>query len=338
MKEIEVDRHPRTARAQPGLTWDEFNLATAAHGLATTGGVVSSTGIAGLTLGGGYGWLQGKYGLTVDNLVAAETVTADGDVLIASEEENADLFWALRGGGGNFGVVTSFTYNLHPVSTVLGGLAAFPLSAADGVVDVFRRLTKAAPDELGVQCGFVTGPDGSTKLAAIPVCHCGELDQAQDDIRLVRELGTPLLDAIGPMSYVDQNHLLDASFPAGALNYWKSAFFTDLSDAAARVLIECFEQCPSPMTACVIESMGGAASRVAPTATAYAHREPGYSLLLLSQWTDTADSEPNIAWHGRHSKRSSPTWRTAATSTTSRPTTAATPGTRTARTTSDSSS
>ncbi len=296
MKEIEVDPQARTAHARPGLTWDEFNIATATHGLATTGGVVSSTGIAGLTLGGGYGWLQGKYGLTVDNLLAAEVVTADGDVLRASEEENADLFWALRGGGGNFGVVTSFTFRLHPVRTVLGGLAAFPLAGADDVVDVFRRVTKEAPDELAVQCGFVTGPDASSKLVALPVCHCGDLDRAKADIGLVRELGTPLLDAIVPKSYVDQNRQLDENFPSGALNYWKSAFFTELSDAATRVLIECFEQCPSPMTACIIESMGGAASRIAPASTAYAHREPGYSLLLLSQWANAADSEPNIAW------------------------------------------
>jgi FAD/FMN-containing dehydrogenase len=296
MKEIEVHPEARTARAQPGLTWDELNIATAPHGLATTGGVVSTTGIAGLTLGGGFGWLQGRYGLAVDNLLAAEVVTADGQVLQASEEDDADLFWAIRGGGGNFGVVTSFTFRLHPVSTVLGGLAAFPLEMADAVIDGFRRVTKAAPDELGVQCGLVTGPDASTKLIALPLCHCGELEQAEVDIRPVREIGTPLLDAIEPKPYAEQNRQLDASFPAGALNYWKSAFFTDLSDAAARVLVESFEQCPSSMTACVIEAMGGAASRVAPSAMAYAHREPGFNLLLLSQWTDPADTEPNIAW------------------------------------------
>src|SRR6478672_969801 len=173
MKDIVVDPGTRTARAQPGLTWGEFNIATATHGLATTGGVVSTTGISGLTLGGGFGWLQGKYGLSVDNLLAAEVVTADGDVLDAGEHDNADLFWALRGGGGNFGVVTAFTYRLHPVTTVLGGSLAFPLSNADAVVDAYRRLAKEAPDELGVQCGLLS-PDPTTKVAAIVVCHCGD--------------------------------------------------------------------------------------------------------------------------------------------------------------------
>jgi FAD/FMN-containing dehydrogenase len=296
MKDVGVDPIARTARAQPGLTWGEFNTATAAHGLATTGGVVSTTGISGLTLGGGFGWLQGKYGLSVDNLLAAEVVTAEGDVLNASEDDNDDLFWAIRGGGGNFGVVTSLTYRLHPVTTVLGGPAAFPLAAADGVIDSYRRLTKEAPDELGVQCGLLTGPDAATKVAAVVVCHCGEADQAEAEIRSVRELGTPLLDGIGRKTYVEQNRQIDANFPPGALNYWKSAFLTDLSDAAARVLAERFEQCPSPMTACVLESMSGAASRVAPTATAFPHRQPGHNLLILSQWADPADTEPNIAW------------------------------------------
>ncbi|HEX4866644.1 MAG TPA: FAD-binding oxidoreductase [Acidimicrobiales bacterium] len=295
MKQIVVDPGARTVRAQPGLTWGEFNIATATHGLATTGGIVSTTGISGLTLGGGYGWLQGKYGLSVDNLLAAEVVTADGHVLDASEHDNADLFWALRGGGGNFGVVTSFTYRLHPVTTVLGGSLAFPLTGADAVIDAYRRLTEEAPDELGVQCGLLS-PDPSTKVAAIVVCHCGDLDQAEADIKSVRQLDTPLVDSIGPRSYVDQNRQIDESFPPGALNYWKSAFFTDLSDEAARVLIDQFEQCPSPMSFCVLESMGGAASRVASAATAYPHREPGHNLLLLSQWADPADTEPNIAW------------------------------------------
>ena len=295
MKQIVVDPAARTARAQPGLTWGEFNVATAKHGLATTGGIVSTTGISGLTLGGGYGWLQGKYGLSVDNLLAAEMVTADGDVLDVSEHENADLFWAVRGGGGNFGIVTSLTYRLHPVATVLGGSLVFPLSRADAVIDAYRRLAKEAPDELGVQCGFLS-PDASSKVAAIVVCHCGDLDQAEADLESVRQLGTPLVDSIEPRSYVDQNRRIDESFPAGALNYWKSAFFTDLSDDAAKVLIDQFEQCPSPMSFCVLESFSGAASRVVSAATAYPHREPGHNLLLLSQWADPADTEPNIAW------------------------------------------
>jgi FAD/FMN-containing dehydrogenase len=296
MKDVAVDGTARIAQAEPGVTWDGFNLATAAHGLATTGGVMSTTGIAGLTLGGGYGWLQGKYGLAIDNLTSVEVVTANGSVVRASEEVNADLFWALRGGGGNFGVVTSFTFRLHPVSTVFGGLIGYPVAAAEEVLDAYRRVTKAAPDELTVQCGLSTAPDGSTRMVAVPLCHCGELAQAETDVRPLRELGAPLLDELGPLPYVEQNRLSDEMLPRGALNYWKSAFFRELSDAAIATLLECFEQVPSAMTLCVIEAMGGAAARVAPTATAYPHREPGYSLLILAQWSEPADTPDNIAW------------------------------------------
>ena len=296
MKGVAVDGTARIAHAEPGVTWDGFNLATAAHGLATTGGVVSTTGIAGLTLGGGYGWLQGKYGLAIDNLTSVEVVTANGSVVRASEEVNVDLFWALRGGGGNFGVATSFTFRLHPVSTVFGGLIGYPVGAAEEVLDAYRRVTKGAPDELTVQCGLSTAPDGSTRMVAVPLCHCGELAQAETDVRPLRELGTPLLDELGPLPYVEQNRLSDEMLPRGALNYWKSAFFRELSDAAIATLLECFEQVPSAMTLCVIEAMGGAAARVAPTATAYPHREPGYSLLILAQWSEPADTPDNIAW------------------------------------------
>jgi FAD/FMN-containing dehydrogenase len=296
MKGVAVDGAARVAQAEPGVTWDEFNLATAAHGLATTGGVVSTTGIAGLTLGGGYGWLQGKYGLAIDNLASVEVVTADGDVVRASEEDNTDLFWALRGGGGNFGVATSLTFRLHPVSTVFGGLIVYPVGAADEVLDAYRRVTEGAPDEFTIQCGIGTAPDGSTRIVAVPLCHCGELAQAETDVRPLRQLGAPLFDELGPLPYVEQNRLSDERLPRGALNYWKSAFFTELSDAAVATLLECFEQVPSAMTLCVIESMGGAAARVAPTATAYPHREPGYSLLILAQWSEPADTPDNIAW------------------------------------------
>jgi len=298
MKGIHVDPRHRTVRAQPGLTWREFNRAAAIHGLATTGGVVSTTGIAGLTLGGGLGYLMGRYGLTADNLASAEVVTADGRVLTASAEENEDLFWALRGGGGNFGVVTSFQYRAHPLTTVLGGMLVHPLSTAPTVLDFYRQFTAGAPDELGVGCGLVHAPDGSgAKIVALPLCHAAEdLQRADADLKALREFGPPAMDAIQPMPYPAVNTMLDQAFPAGALNYWKSAFLTELSDAAVRIIVDAFEQAPSTMTCIVFDHLHGEATRVDPTATAFPHRRPGYSVLLLTQWADPGDTRVNIAW------------------------------------------
>jgi FAD/FMN-containing dehydrogenase len=298
MKGIHVDPQTRTVRAQPGVTWREFNRSAAIHGLATTGGVVSTTGIAGLTLGGGLGYLMGRYGLTSDNLLSAEVVTADGRVLVASADENEDLFWALRGGGGNFGAVTSFQYRAHPVATVLGGLLVHPLSTAPAVLDFYRQFTAAAPDELGVGCGLVHAPDGSgAKFVALPLCHAAEdLQQAETDLKALREFGPPDMDAIQPMPYPAVNTMLDDAFPRGALNYWKSAFLTELSDAAVRIIVDAFEQAPSTMTCIILDHLHGEATRVDPTATAFPHRQPGYSLLLLTQWADPADTRANIAW------------------------------------------
>jgi FAD/FMN-containing dehydrogenase len=298
MKDIHVDARRRTVRAQPGLTWREFNQAAATHRLATTGGVVSTTGIAGLTLGGGLGYLMGSYGLAADNLLSAEVVTADGRVLTASAEENEDLFWALRGGGGNFGVVTSFQYRAHPLDTVLGGMVVHPLSTAPAVLDFYRQFTAGAPDELGVGCGLVHAPDGSgAKIVALPLCHAAEdLQRAQADLKELREFGPPAMDAIEPMPYPAVNTMLDEAFPAGALNYWKSAFLTELSDAVVGVIVDAFEQAPSSMTCIVFDHLHGEATRVDPTATAFPHRQPGYSLLLLTQWADPGDTRVNIAW------------------------------------------
>ena len=298
MKGIHVDTRARTIRAQPGLTWREFNRAAAAHGLATTGGVVSTTGIAGLTLGGGLGYLMGKYGLAVDNLLSAEVVTADGGVLTASADENQDLFWALRGGGGNFGLVTSFLYRAHPVVTVLGGMLAHPLQAAPAVLDFYRRFTEGAPDELGVGCGLVHAPDGSgAKLVALPLCHADEdLGRADADVKPLREFGPPVMDAVQPIPYPAVNTMLDDGFPRGALNYWKSAFLTDLSETAMRIIIDAFEEAPSTMSCIIIEHIHGQATRVDATATAFPHRQPGYNLFLLTQWAGPADSQANIAW------------------------------------------
>ncbi|MDQ3946259.1 MAG: FAD-binding oxidoreductase [Actinomycetota bacterium] len=298
MKGIHVDPRARTARAQPGVTWAEFNRVTGLHGLATTGGVVSSTGIAGLTLGGGLGYLMGAFGLTVDNLVSAEVVTAFGRVVTASTDENPDLFWALRGGSGNFGVVTSFEYRLHPVATVLGGLLVHPFGIAGDVVNFYRQFTGDAPDEVGVGLGLVHAPDGSGEpVVALPMCHASaDLARAEADLKPLRTFGPPVMDTVGAVPYPAVNTMLDDGFPRGALNYWKSAFLTDLTADAGAAMVEAFAQAPSPMTCIVIDHLHGQAARVAATATAFPHRQPGYSVFILTQWADPADTDANMAW------------------------------------------
>jgi FAD/FMN-containing dehydrogenase len=297
MRGIHVDPATRRVRAQSGVTWNEYNRATNVYGLATTGGVISTTGISGLTLGGGLGWLMGKYGMAIDNLESAEVVLADGSVVTASDDDDADLFWAIRGGGGNFGVVTSFEYRAHPVDMILGGIAAHPLSAAGEFFDFYRQFTKSLPDELTSFAGLVHAPDGGgTKIVANPVCHCGDPAQAESDLKPVHEFGPPLLDLIGPMPYPVINTLLDAGFPKGALNYWKSAFFTELSDAAVRTMVDAFEAAPSQMSGMVIEHFHGEVTRVDPTATAFPHRRPGYNLALIGEWLDPSETETNIRW------------------------------------------
>ena len=296
MKEVVVDPAARTTQAQPGLTWGEFNTAAAAHGLATTGGVVSTTGIAGLTLGGGFGWLQGAYGLTIDNLLAVELVTAEGDVVSVDQQSQPDLFWAVRGGGGNFGVVTSFTYLTHPVERVVGGPVAWSLDEAPDTLRAFRDIADGAPDELTVQAGLLTGPDGVTKVGAISTCHCGSSAQAAADLDPVRKRGVALLDAIDEMPYPARSSGSDASFPKGALNYWKTAFLADLTDDAIETLVDCYRRCPSAMSYCVLEAVTGAVTRVDPQATAFPHRSPGFNLLLLGHWADPTQTDANIAW------------------------------------------
>src|SRR5581483_4229848 len=205
MKRMDVDAKARTARAEAGLTWGEYNQVTQAHGLASTGGVVSTTGIAGLTLGGGLGWLMGAYGMAIDNLVGAEVVTADGEVVRANDRENTDLFWALRGGGGNFGVVSSFEFALHPVGPiVLSGLVAHPLGSALAVLRFAREFAAAAPDKLTIECAFLRGPD-SVPLVAVAVCHCGGLNEAENDVRALRAFGAPVMDTIGHQTYEATN-------------------------------------------------------------------------------------------------------------------------------------
>jgi len=298
MKGIRVDHRTWRVWAQPGVTWREYNRAAGLHELATTGGVVSTTGIAGLTLGGGEGWLMGRYGLTIDNLLAVELVTADGKVLTVSAEQNEDLFWAVRGGGGNFGVVTAFEYRAHPVSTVTGGVIAHPLRDGLAVLDFYREFSSTAPDELTVFFGLVDAPDGSgEKLVVMPLCHCGgDLEQVDSDLAPLRTFGSPVIDDVRLMPYPVMNTLSDDGYPRGALNYWNSAFVRELSDAAMEIMVESFERCPSPMSGLMVAHYHGAVTRVDPAATAFPHREPGYNLLVAAQWLDPAETETNINW------------------------------------------
>lgn len=298
MKGIYVDARARTVRAEGGTTWAEVNRATQLHGLAVTGGVVSSTGVAGLTLGGGFGWLMGKHGLALDNLLSVELVTADGKVLTASSTDVPDLFWAVRGGGGNFGVVTSFEFRVHPVGpTVTGGVIAHPFEQARETLRFFRDSTRSLPDEHLLFGGLIHAPDGSgAKLAAMVTCHCGPVADGEKAMRPLKSFGKPIMDALGPMPYSAVNSMLDGAYPKGALNYWKSSFLAELSDDAIDTLIACFAQCPTPMGQLLIEHMHGAATRVEPTETAYPHRSEGFNLLVLAEWMDPTQNERCVAW------------------------------------------
>src|SRR4051794_1263278 len=254
MTAIAVDPQRGIATAGGGATWAELNAATGEHGLAVTGGVISSTGIGGLTLGGGLGWLMGRHGLAADNLVGAELVTAAGEVLGVDEESEPDLLWALRGGGGNFGVVTAFTYRLHPVAMVTGGLIAHPFEAAGALLRFYRRAVAGVADALPVSAGLVHARDGwGHKLAALVVCHLGDPETAERELAPFTGYGSPLMTQVGPMPYAVMNTLLDGGYPKGALNYWLSSFTNGLSDALIDTLVERFASVPSPMTGMLIE-------------------------------------------------------------------------------------
>jgi FAD/FMN-containing dehydrogenase len=297
MKGIAIDPDQATARVEGGVIWGELNDAAAEHGLAVTGGAVSGTGIAGYTLGGGLGWLMAKYGLAADNLLAVELVTAEGDLLHVDAASHADLFWALRGGGGNFGVATAFTYRLHPVRTIVGGLIAHPIDAAPGLLRFYRDAVAGASDDLTVFAGLVHAPDGSgAKLSALVVFRTGAAADAERELEPFKAWGSPLMVDVGPMPYPLMNTLLDAGFPAGSLNYWLSSFTRGLSDELIEITVERFATVPSPMTAILFEHFHGAVTRVGATETAVPHRDQGWNLLIPSVWTDPGDTDANIAW------------------------------------------
>jgi FAD/FMN-containing dehydrogenase len=298
MKGIHVDPGERLVRAQGGTTWADLNRETQLHGLAVTGGVVSTTGIAGLTLGGGIGWLMGKYGLALDNLQSVELVTAEGRVLQVCAKEHPDLFWAVRGGGGNFGVVTSFEYRLFPVGPmVAGGLIAYPFDSAREMLRFYRDFTASVPDEQTLAATLVHAPDGSgTKLTAMVGCYSGSLAEGEVAMRPVKEFGSPVMDELGSMPYCQVNRMLDAGYPKGALSYWKSSFLARLSDDAIDTMIEHFGRCPTPMGQVLLEHCHGAATRVGIMDTAFPHRTVGYNFLVASQTMNPAISDRCTAW------------------------------------------
>lgn len=296
MKAITVDPDARVARVEPGARWREVDDATQAHGLATTGGTISDTGVSGLTLGGGLGWLAGKHGLTCDNLLAAELVTADGERLRASENENPDLFWALRGGGGNFGVVTAFEFRLHAVGpTIYGGMVAHPLERAQEVLRFYREYCQSNPDEVNTACAMMTTPDGA-KVIAIAGCHCGSLEDAEEAMRPLKEFGPPMLDQMGPMPYLALQTALDEGFPRGRRYYWKSALVTRLRDELLERMPEQFAGALSPHTVFLLQQIGNAANRVPADATAFAHRDARWDALVLTGWEDPSEDDRQIAW------------------------------------------
>jgi FAD/FMN-containing dehydrogenase len=295
MKSVRVDAVTRTARAEPGVLWGEFDRETQAFGLATTGGQVSTTGIAGLTLGGGEGWLASKYGYAVDNLLSADVVTADGRLTTASATANEDLFWALRGAGHNFGVVTSFEYRLHPLSTVLGGMVLHPFERARDVLRFYREFGTNLPDELTTIAGILTGPDGDLVVALV-ACYAGPLDEGERVLAPLRRFGPPVADTIAPISYTVMQTLFDAALPPGRLNYWKASLMSQLSDEVIEAIVEHARRIPSPFSGVFIPHYHGAFSRVGKRDTAYYHRDLQYELLILSSWIDPVDSEANISW------------------------------------------
>jgi FAD/FMN-containing dehydrogenase/pimeloyl-ACP methyl ester carboxylesterase len=305
IKGIAVDPAARTCRAEAGLTWGELDAATQEHGLAVTGGRVSTTGLAGLALGGGSGWIERAYGYTVDNLLAVELVTADGDLVRASESENPDLFWGTRGGGGNLGVATAFELRLHPIGpTVLGGLLMYPAPMAADVLRNFRKVMAAAPDEVGSGVCLLTAPHEEfvpepvrgKPVVGVVLCYAGPPEEGEDALRPLREFGPPALDAVGPMPYVALQQLIDPAYPAGLRNYWTGDFLSGLPDEAIDVMCRFHLTAPSPLTQILTLPGGGVSARVPDGTMAIAERGAPFNIHITSLWPDVADDEANIAW------------------------------------------
>jgi FAD/FMN-containing dehydrogenase len=297
MKGVRVDPRARTVQAQGGLVWADFDRETQAFGLATTGGTVSNTGIGGLTLGGGLGWLMGKHGFACDNLLSVDLVTADGQLVTASADEHPDLFWAVRGGGGNFGVATSFEFQLHPVGpVVLGGLVIHPLARAREVLRFYRDLCGSLPDEAEAFAALLTAPDGNPVIALL-LGSTGPLDEGERVLAPARAFGPPLADLVGPMPYVQRQRLIDDDLGVhGIHRYWKSGFAAELSDAFIELMVEQAGTMPSPRTKIGLFYVHGAAGRVDPSATAFGLRGNQWDFDIISQWTNPAEAAVHVQW------------------------------------------
>lgn len=295
MKDIRVDPQARLATAGPGMLWGEFDRATQAHGLATTGGQISHTGVAGLTLGGGLGYLMGKHGATCDNLVALDVVTADGESVVASNEQNPDLFWAMRGAGANFGIVTSFQYRVHPLGEVLAGLLLYSRDHAAEIAAFHREFLRDSPDELDTTLGFLNSPDG-VPLVAIVAVYAGGIADGERVLQPLRTFGKPVADLIRPMSYVEVQSMLDATVPTGHRYYWKSNFVPDLQPSLITRLQDGANAMPSPLSIVLLFEIKGEIQRVPKGAMAFDHRDANFEMSIIAHWTEgTVDSE-NIRW------------------------------------------
>jgi FAD/FMN-containing dehydrogenase len=304
MNGVRVDPHARTARAEGGCTWGGFNHATYAFGMATTGGIIASTGIAGLTLGGGIGYLTRAFGLSCDNLISADVVTADGRFLVASKREYEDLFWALQGGGGNFGVVTSFQYQLHPVKDIVAGLFFFPLDRSRDVLEFYREYIQKAPEELGMFPAFQIAPplpfippaDHGKTFCILVCCWAGRPEDAEKIFAPIRKVGPIAAEMVSPMPYPTLNGLFDPLLPAGLQHYWKAAFATNLTDGAIKAHLEYGPKVPVVNSTMHIYPINGAAGRVASDATAFAYRDAKFATVIAGMWPDPADNEKNTKW------------------------------------------
>jgi len=295
LREIEVNPVTREIIAGAGVRWREFDEASETHQLATTGGQVSHTGIAGLTLGGGLGYLMGKHGTVCDNLLSVELVTAAGEILTVSEEAHPDLFWAMRGAGANFGVVTKFRYRLHPLSGVLAGLLIHPRARAAEFIDFYREFLSNTPDELYTTLAFLNTPDGTPIVGVIAV-YSGHMREGERILAPLRAFGSPLADLIRPMRYTEAQRLVDDSVPIGNRYYWKSSFTHTANKELADILHCGADAMPSPRSMILLFEMKGAIHRVPRDAMAFDHRDANFEMSIIAEWTDPPDDAANIAW------------------------------------------